>query len=268
MTMVDLERYALEELIGLLDRGPDSTAPFAIHVVASSHPAAELGRHLERRVFGEAFGNTPTLLAKEYGPYDPASFFLLVVDHRRRVAAGAIRVIVPSPAGLKTLEDIRDHWGRPPDVVVRGTGVEGGTARLWDIATLVVDSQYRRAAARGLVSMALWQAVGVLAFRCQVDLLLAIMDMRAFRLLQSKLPGAFEGVAGLEPLEYLDSPASLPIYSRPEQWRSRMVVVTPEMVALMVEGRGLEDAVAPPDWDAAADTATRLAESFAGAKDS
>src|SRR5579875_1985596 len=81
--------------------------PFGVYVLRSEDPAAELGRSLERAVFLEAFGNTPELLEVEYSPYESASLFLVVVDHRRRLPAGVMRVICPGgPAGLKSLNDL------------------------------------------------------------------------------------------------------------------------------------------------------------------
>ena len=100
-----------ERCAALVDRS-GSTQPFGLHVVASTDPAAELGRVVERVVFEEFFDNSPELLDEEYEPYEPASMFLCVIDQRRLVPAGVMRLIVPSPAGLKTLDDIERVLGR------------------------------------------------------------------------------------------------------------------------------------------------------------
>lgn len=249
---IDLVRLEQEHLIEQL--GPPPATPFGLHIVGAGHPAAELGRHLEREVFQEAFGNSPEMLAAEYDRYDAASAFLLVVDHRRKRPAGALRLIVPSPAGLKSLEDVRQEWGADPELLTReATGKGLASTKAFDIATLAVGREYRRAASRGLVSMAMWQAVGVLSFRCHVDLLVAIIDVRVLRLLLSKLTGVLEPFPGLEPQRYLDSAASVPVWSAPELWRARTAELDPELVQFMVEGGGGMDAiVSPPDWDEAA----------------
>jgi hypothetical protein len=233
-------------------------AAFGTYVVASSDPAAGLGRHLEREVFADVFDNSVELLAEEYDPYESASLFILVVDHRRRVPAGVMRIIVPSPAGLKSLDDVARLWERRPEELLHGTGLDPATGLVWDLATLAVGRDYRGSAAKGLVSLALWQAVGVLAQRCAVDLLVAIIDLPVYRLLQLKLHGAFAAFDGLDPRPYLDSPASVAVWCRFGPWRDRIAECDPAMYALMIEGTGLEAAITPPDWDRAATTARRV----------
>ena len=98
---LDLVHHEMRQLVAEVS-DPDAVAPFGVYVWSSSEPGAELGRHLERRVFGEFFGNSPETLAEEYGPYEEASSFFCVVDHRRQLPAGVLRVIRPSPAGFKT----------------------------------------------------------------------------------------------------------------------------------------------------------------------
>src|SRR5438128_969954 len=112
---------ALPELsYSLIDRHrpADPTVPltpFGLYLVPSHQPEAELARSIERDVFFEYFGNTPELLAEEYGRYEQASLFLTVMDHVRVRPAGMIRVIQPSPAGLKTLHDLERVWEQPLD---------------------------------------------------------------------------------------------------------------------------------------------------------
>jgi hypothetical protein len=79
--------------------------PFGTYVVASTDPAAALGRQLEQEVFGDVFDNSPELLAAEYDAYEASSVFIIVVDHRRMVPAGVMRLVLPAPIGLKSLED-------------------------------------------------------------------------------------------------------------------------------------------------------------------
>jgi hypothetical protein len=256
------ERAArIDRLVGAVP--PD--APFGTYVFASGDPAAFLARYLEHEVFGEVFGNSKDLLAAEYDPYEAASVFVIVVDHRRRVAAGVLRIVVASPAGLKSLNDIGRLWGQDADVLVRTTGLDPSRCVIWDVATLAVGRDYRRATTRGLVSLALWQAVGVMASRAAVELLVAIIDVPVYRLLQAKLQQIFSTFDGVGPLRYLDSPASLPVWSRPEHVQARLADTDPTLHRLLVEGRGLEAAVTPPDWDEA--TACALSCSLPAGRD-
>ena len=253
MTVVQtLDRRALVDgLVGAVA----PKAAFGTYVVASAHPAAALGRHLEKEVFGDVFGNSEELLAAEYDPYEASSLFIVVVDHRRRAAAGVMRLVLPSPAGLKSLEDVRRIWGFDPDGLVRSTGFDPRSSLIWDLATLAVGRDYRGAGAKGLVSLALWQAVGVMAHRVGVDLLVAIIDVPVYRLLQLKLGRAFAPFEDAPARPYLDSPASLPVWCPFARWSARIGEDDPVMHALMIDGTGLESAIAPPDWEAAAATA-------------
>jgi len=233
-------------------------AAFGTYVVGPDDPAAALGRQLERDVFGDVFDNSEELLAAEYDPYDASSIFIIVVDHRRRVAAGVMRLVLPGPAGLKSLDDAGRLWDRRGDDLVRNAGLDPAGSLIWDLATLAVAKDYRGAAARGLVSLALWQAVGVMAQRCGADMLVAIIDLPVYRLLQLKLRGAFTVFEGLTAQPYLDSPASVAVWCAFSAWRDRLAASDAVMYAVMVEGKGLESAVAPPDWDRVASTARRL----------
>ena len=94
-------------------------------------------------MFYEFFGNTPDLLHAEYDPYENASLFLMVVDHLRRKPAAVIRMLLPSPAGFKSLHDIEDHWGQPIDEVLARTELELDYDSLWDVATLAVGRDSR-----------------------------------------------------------------------------------------------------------------------------
>ena len=74
--MRDAELRYLTELV----MPADAVEPFGAYLFRGDEPGAELGRHVERAVFLEAFGNTPELLAEEYGPYEASSVFICVVD--------------------------------------------------------------------------------------------------------------------------------------------------------------------------------------------
>lgn len=109
--------------------------------VPGSNIFSGIGRRLESNVFGEFFGDTPELLAREYGPYDAASTFLVVVDTERERAAGAIRVIEPSPKSLKTLVDM-GMMGLPVGSRLWRNGI-ADLSRVADIGSLAVRKSYR-----------------------------------------------------------------------------------------------------------------------------
>ena len=134
-----------------------------------TRPESELARHVEREVFYEYFNNTPELLEAEYGPYEASTLFVCMMDHRRRLPAGVIRLVLPSPAGLKSLGDVEPVWGHRIDDVLWGMSLRLEADSAWDVATLAVDSEYRGRATDGLVSLGLYQSVAQLAApRCHV----------------------------------------------------------------------------------------------------
>lgn len=248
---LDLVRLELGELVdGIV--GPDATAPFGVYALEGGDPAAELGRHVERRVFGEYFGNSPHLLAAEYGPYEYSSLFLCVVDHRRRVPAGVIRVILPGPAGSKSLHDLETVWGQDLDDVCARSGVMFDPDRIWDVATLAVESDYRGATTNGLVSLALYQALASTSLACAVGWWVTVLDVVVLDLIQTQTQEPFSAFAGVEPMRYLDSPSSVPVWCDIGDWERRLASSDPAMYDVLCRGTGLEEAVAPVDVDAVA----------------
>ena len=193
--MRDVElRYLTEQVMPA-----GAVEPFGAYLFRGDEPGAELGRHVERAVFLEAFGNTPELLAEEYGPYEASSVFICVVDQLRKLPVGVMRVLLPSAEGFKSLNDFETVWGNPAPPLVARSGVAFDPDRTWDIATLAVAADYRGAATRGLVSMGLYQTLTLTARRCGIDWFVAILDMPVFRMIRWKLRMIFAGYEGVGP---------------------------------------------------------------------
>jgi hypothetical protein len=247
---IALDRDELRELGGrIVAAAGQPSQPFGVYAFAAHEPESELGRHVERKVFYEYFGNTPDLLAAEYGPYEDSTLFLCALDHRRRQPAGAIRLVLPSPAGLKSLGDVDAVWGQRVDDVLQRTNLQLDGDRVWDVATLAVDSEYRGRSTDGLVSLALYQGVAQLALRCNVRWVVTILDLVVLNLLQDAMAHPFQSFSGVEPNRYLDSPASLPVYCDLDAYFPRLQTADPSMYEILFDGRGLEPAVRPMDLD-------------------
>jgi hypothetical protein len=205
---------------------------------------------VERDVFLEFFGNTPAMLATEYGPYEASSLFLLVTDRRRDVPAGAMRVILPSAAGSKSLHDLASAWHAPDPIPVDDTLLPLDAGRTWDIATLAVAQEYRGGSRGGVVSLAMYQALAMLLQQHQVESFVAILDLVVLDLLQTQLGRPFTRFAGVEPQRYLDSPWSLPVYCDVADYMARLRFAEPSIFDIVFEAKGLEAAVSFPAWDA------------------
>jgi hypothetical protein len=227
---------------------PDAVEPFGVYLLRSAEPGAELGRHVERTVFLETFGNTPELLADEYAPYEDASLFICVIDHLRRLPAGVMRLVLPSSAGFKSLNDIEPWWGEPAQVIIERTGLAMDMSRTWDVATLAVMVDYRGKATAGLVSMGLYQTATIMARNSGIEWVVAILDMPVYRLIR-KLSMPFFGYKGVLPMPYLGAVSNLPVWCHiSEVEERRLARANPEMYAILIEGTGLEPALRPLDF--------------------
>ena len=229
---------------------PGATEPFGAYLFTSDEPGADLGRHVERSVFFQAFGDTPEVMAGEYASWEPTSFFICVIDHLRAVPAGMMRVIVPSARGLKTFEDIERIWGVSVETLARDTNITLDPMNTWDIATLAIDPGYRTGAVGGLVGMGLYQTIALAARGFDVRWVVAVFDMPVFKLLRLKLRMMFEGFAGLEPMPYLGSPASIPAWCDVLAAERYLAERDPDLHAIMERGVGLEAGLRRVDFEA------------------
>ena len=245
---MDAQQDLVDDLIASHERGHTA---FGVYVLQSDEPAAELGRSVDREVFLEFFGNTAELLAEEYDPYEDSSVFICVVDHVQRCPAGVMRVILPSPLGFKSLHDIEGRWGEPIEDLMTRSGVTLERSELWDVATLAVRGGYRGEASGGLVSLALFQALAMLAPARGRRWAVAILDVIVLDMIQTEFLRPFTMLDGLAPKRYLDSPSSLPVLLDATDFESRLRFRAPSMAEILFDGRGLETVVSTPPWDIA-----------------
>jgi hypothetical protein len=205
----------------------------------------EAARACEADVFLSTFGNSLAELHAEYGPYEDASVFMALADPDDNVMA-VCRVITPSDAGLKTLNDA----GRAPWLIdgvraARAAGVD--PASTWDIATIGVRSD-APANMRMFAAATLYHGIAVAATLNGIRSLVMIMDERARRLLSAtgvmthRLPGA-----NAEP--YLGSPASTPVFGHVAQMIDGQRHTNPDAHRLISLGVGL-DGVTVPELEA------------------
>jgi hypothetical protein len=248
---VDIVRAELADFVDDLTAVRQPTQPFGVYVNRSDERGAELGRFVERGVFLEVFGNTPEQLAHEYDQYEPGSIFITVVDHARRVPAGTMRVLVPSAAGFKSLDDVLAGWGVPlPELLAR---VDNGwdLDRVWDLATLAVAPEYRGEAALGLVTQALLQTLTMLGEGWGVDRYVAILDLPVLRMLQWRIGRPFDAFPGVDAREYLGSTQSMPVWGSRSAWSEHLADHDPILHELFFAGRGLEPVISTPSWEEA-----------------
>ncbi|HET6494492.1 MAG TPA: hypothetical protein VFH61_03895 [Thermoleophilia bacterium] len=226
---------------------PDANEPFGAYLFCGDDPGAALARYVERTVFLESFGTTPEMEAEAYDPYEPSSAFICVIDQLRGIPVGAMRVVLPSSAGFKSLNDIEPIWGESAEELMGRNGLKVDLGRTWDIATLAVIPDYRGKATRGLVLMGLYQTLTLAARDCGIEWFVAIFDMPVFRLIRWKLRLIFAGYEGIGPMPYLGSTASIPAWCDVVQAERRLAETDQDLHAILVEGLGLEPALRRAD---------------------
>lgn len=249
MTITDLAVTTEADIRAIAARavGAHADTPFGVYVFDADEHASILGRYVEQQVFAEAFGNSVDLLQFEYGPYEEATAFIVAIDHRRMLPAGAVRLITPSAAGFKSLDDIPACWGLPLEDVLLSTALTLPPDRVWDIATLAVAPDYRGKATSGLISLALYRGLCRGTLACGIDWCVTILDSVVLRLLQLTLGKPFTTFQGVEPQEYLGSAASVPVWSNVPRWRQRLAEEDSVMYELMFAESELDAAVSGPD---------------------
>lgn len=199
-------------------------------------------RRCEADVFLETYGNTPEEFEREYGPYDGATGFMVVLEDDGEAAA-VVRFIAPGPAGLKTLNDV----GRPPWEVdgvrsARAAGVDPD--RTWDIATIAV----RRGSGRGgLCAAALYHGIITAGHANDIDFIVMIMDSHARQLLTG-LGMQTQALPGTSTAEYLGSPSSTPLWGHLHRAIEQQRVESPDAYRLIFQGVGLDGITLPTDW--------------------
>lgn len=115
---------------------------FGCYIIEAADEYSNMGRYVEGSVFYEHFGDQPELLAEEYGPYEDASTFYLVIDHEAGMPIGVLRIIHNSEAGLKAFNDAEElGLGFSAQDVAHGYGAD--PARTVEVTTLAVDKEYR-----------------------------------------------------------------------------------------------------------------------------
>lgn len=230
---------------------PGSRAPYSVHLCRGDELLGIDARLLERAVFLEVFGNTPELMDAEYGRYEAHSLFITVLDNEAERVAGVVRLICDGAGDLKSLTDIEGPpWHVPLADALAPYDLDLSTTL--DLATLAVHPDYRGDATAGLVSLALYQAIAMLARAARMTHLVAILDCVVLESAQTRTGQPFAFYPGVDPAPYLDSPLSVPVISEFEAYEQRLRRDVPELHELMFEGIGFESVITPVDIEAGA----------------
>jgi hypothetical protein len=196
----------------LLEEWPlQARSRFGCYLVPHKSRFSDVARVVECAVFERFFGDTPERMAEYYAAYEEHSLFLLVVDQDEQRAAGALRIILPSYKGLKSLNDIANAplYVSAEDVVKNHAIMDA--RRCWDIGTLAVLKEYRGASSDHMVSLMLYGYLYALMRRRGIQHLVTVLDKHAHWQLTQFLGVPIVPIAGSPPFTYLgvdDSRAS------------------------------------------------------------
>jgi hypothetical protein len=131
---------------------------FGCYIIENSGRFSNLGRFVESNVFLKTFGNTPELMEQEYGPYENASKFFVVIDQESKIPVGVMRVIENSEAGLKSLNDLKNTPLKlSEDEVLKRYDINPD--KCVDVATLAILPEYRAKVRNILPSLLLYRTL-------------------------------------------------------------------------------------------------------------
>jgi hypothetical protein len=216
-----LEPERLQELAERLlgEIPPRSADRFVGYHLAGSDELSNLGRHVEREVFQEAFGNDAAVMQALYGEYEDVSSFFVVMDQKSQAPVGALRVMRNSDAGLMTLEVAAERLGVSSDEFRAYHEVDDLDA-CWDIGTLAVPREHREVG-QHIVSNMLYRAMYVRALHEGIEHLTSIIDS-GVRGVFDFLGIPFVPLAGTGPFEFEGSPDSLALYGKATDFAAGM----------------------------------------------
>jgi hypothetical protein len=181
---------------------------FGTYLIPHRSRYSDLARVVECAVFQRFFGNTPECMANAYAAYEEGSLFFLVVDQDEHTVAGALRVIVPSAKGLKTLNDVAEAPLHITLEQVKQYHSIEDPRRCWDVGSLAVLKPYRAAATDHMVSLMLYGQLYNTMVRRGIEHMFTVLDKHAYVQLTEMLRMPIVPLAGSEPFSYLGSECS------------------------------------------------------------
>jgi N-acyl-L-homoserine lactone synthetase len=220
-------------LFGTADRAPSGSSLRLL--VADSAAEVAAAQAVEGQVFHESFGNTPEVMAQEYGHYADRSRYVVVLDDSDGSALGMARLIVPDAAGeMKTLTDVAGApWQLDVPASLAAAGLAGRP--VWDVATLAVARRHRSGAGRSEVTLALCHGLYTYSRLSGVEGWVTVLDDRVLRLLRM-MGVPWTAMPGADSRYYLGSPASTPCVCHIDAIAPNMRARRPDVAPAMLDG--------------------------------
>lgn len=234
---------------------------YGLHVIDGQDESSDIGRFVEWTVLDEFFKNNLKRIQEEYARYDSSSTFLVVVDYEKNEPMGVLRIIRPSPEGLKSMNDLvstESPWYRQGDSLdSRFAEIGDDPQHTVDIATMTVMPDYRTDHAEAGTSAVLYSSCVRWSLENNFNRWVTIVDKKIYDMMQS-WGEPFTAFNETDWEEYLDSPKSLPVhtelYSGLEKIKRFDEVTSQEtgnevdIHGLYTQGRGLEEQFVLPNF--------------------
>lgn len=220
---------------------------YEVLVTRTEHPLSTPAREVEEEVFFEAFGNTPELLEEEYSQYENISVFVTVYEKATNLAVASSRLLIAEPSKLKSVQDLtKEPWSKNLndlncDEVFKAKKVV-------DVATLGVVASSRGQLSSGTVSMALYHGVLRTIQALEIDMMVAVFDLKVYKMINRIFNNAWKEYEGVPAKEYLGSPLSIPSYCSSEELKALAKEKKPGLYE-SIYGNDTKGEVSYPSWD-------------------
>lgn len=210
MAPEDVRQLCSEFISGQENR---PSTKFACYLISNETKYSNLGRYVEGTVFNKTFGNSPKVMHDEYGPYEDASTFFVVIDQEASLPVGVMRIIENSEAGLKSLVDLeKTPLAISTEDVCMAYDIN--LDRCADLGTLAVLPEYRGSTADFVPASLAYRTLYLTVLNNpRFDHVVTVIDENALRNLNFfKFP--FRPIFDSEGFSYLDSPKSYAMFAK------------------------------------------------------
>jgi hypothetical protein len=195
----------------------------------------------EAEVFGARFGTPPEQIQQAYRRYRMASRFMVVIDRDGGVQAAA-RLILPGPAGLKTLHDVAGSpWRADVHAVLSGAGLD--PRRTLDAATFSVREGLGKTGIDASLALLYGLFVGMHVNR--VPSVVSMIDERVRGMLE-ELGLCFRPLPGTAGQPFSGVPAREPVYAHLGELLAEQRRRAPQAHRAVTRGIGLAGVHVPP----------------------
>lgn len=238
---IDQEKSMVADLLAHTPEFHLSEARFGLVLVGPDSRYANLARSIESEVFYEFFNNDSELMEREYGLYESASKFFLVIDKEDSRRAGVMRLLHDSDSGFKAVNDVQRMGLTALDSVsiLDSFGIKHSKSTI-EIATIAAAPDYRGSKSDQLVSASMYRALYKYCKSFGYKDLIAVIDAKPLQnLININLPVEMSSVVD-SPFEYLDAKNNSLIHIPIDEIKDYMIARDPDVFDFLLGDSGMD----------------------------